>query len=199
MAIRFQCGACDQPIEVDDEWAGKPVLCPYCRKAITAPTASTLAAEMRIGEASPVRDQNPPVWPSPAPQPTAPPRNYIATVALGLALLEVCLFVVMAQILSANRLELEEFSKLVADADGLAGMLEAQNKYYQSRGGVPTWLVTFGMTQVAIIANWFPLVACGVIGVLRPVRRGRAIVALCVAGLVPFLFCCAPMVARLVA
>lgn len=40
MAIRFPCPSCRQPIEIDDEWAGQPVGCPYCRKAVQAPAQS---------------------------------------------------------------------------------------------------------------------------------------------------------------
>ena len=56
MAIRFQCGACSQPIEVDDEWALRAVACPYCRKTITAPSESTLGDLSRIPMASPLMD-----------------------------------------------------------------------------------------------------------------------------------------------
>jgi DNA-directed RNA polymerase subunit RPC12/RpoP len=41
MAIRFTCQSCQQPIEVDDQWAGQAVACPYCKKVITAPKEST--------------------------------------------------------------------------------------------------------------------------------------------------------------
>ncbi len=42
MAIRFLCASCAQPIEVDEEWALKPVACPYCRKTVTAPVESQI-------------------------------------------------------------------------------------------------------------------------------------------------------------
>ena len=42
MAIQFTCQSCHQPIEVDDEWAGQPVGCPFCSRVVTAPTVSTL-------------------------------------------------------------------------------------------------------------------------------------------------------------
>lgn len=41
MAIRFGCPACQQAIEIDDEWAGQSVGCPYCRQVVNAPTEST--------------------------------------------------------------------------------------------------------------------------------------------------------------
>lgn len=42
MPIRFACPGCQQPIEVDDEWASQQVGCPYCRQVVSAPTESTL-------------------------------------------------------------------------------------------------------------------------------------------------------------
>jgi hypothetical protein len=197
MAIRFQCAACGQPIEVDDEWAGKPVLCPYCSKAIAAPAESTLDEESRFGQASPMDTALPPPVPGGAIRSAYPSPNRIATVAIVLAVLEVCLFIVLAQVVSANRLELEEFAKAVGEAKGFAAMMEAQNQYFQARGGIPSWLVTLGLVQVAIILNWFPLVVCAIIGVTRPLRRKRAVAALCVSGLVPLIFCCTPILGSL--
>lgn len=45
MAIQFQCPGCKQPIEVDDEHAGKTAACPYCRGVITVPQQSTYEPE----------------------------------------------------------------------------------------------------------------------------------------------------------
>lgn len=41
MAIRFACPSCGQPIEIDDEWAGQSVACPYCRRVVNAPRESS--------------------------------------------------------------------------------------------------------------------------------------------------------------
>lgn len=41
MAIRFPCPSCEQPIEIDDQWSGQSVGCPYCKKVVTAPSSST--------------------------------------------------------------------------------------------------------------------------------------------------------------
>lgn len=42
MAIQFACPECRQAIEIDDEWGGQTVSCPYCRRVVRAPTESTL-------------------------------------------------------------------------------------------------------------------------------------------------------------
>jgi hypothetical protein len=41
MAIRFSCPSCQQPIEVDDDWGGQSVACPYCRRVVSAPAQSS--------------------------------------------------------------------------------------------------------------------------------------------------------------
>ena len=42
MAIQFNCPGCRQPVEVDDEWAGEHVTCPFCQRVVTAPAESTI-------------------------------------------------------------------------------------------------------------------------------------------------------------
>jgi hypothetical protein len=42
MAIQFHCVGCSQPIEVDNEFAGRTAMCPYCRRVVTVPAESTL-------------------------------------------------------------------------------------------------------------------------------------------------------------
>jgi len=41
MAIQFHCAGCGQPIEVDDEYAGRVAVCPHCRQVTSVPSAST--------------------------------------------------------------------------------------------------------------------------------------------------------------
>ena len=41
MPIQFLCVSCEHPIEIDDEWAGKSVACPFCRNTVVAPVEST--------------------------------------------------------------------------------------------------------------------------------------------------------------
>ncbi|MBI4578167.1 MAG: hypothetical protein HY718_00600 [Planctomycetes bacterium] len=75
MAIRFTCPSCQQPIEVDDNWGGQSVACPYCRKVVTAPRASTWPpGDIRV--ASPAQ---PGFGGSPPLAPPAPPPGYAPT------------------------------------------------------------------------------------------------------------------------
>jgi DNA-directed RNA polymerase subunit RPC12/RpoP len=41
MPIQFRCSGCGQPIEVDDEHAGKMAACPYCQRVVAVPQTST--------------------------------------------------------------------------------------------------------------------------------------------------------------
>lgn len=93
MAIRFACPSCRQPIEVDDEWAGQSVGCPYCRKVITAPAVSSWPSD-QIPMASPLRESPEPVVPasgypvrSPAQAASAAP--WALTMAITSALLSI--------------------------------------------------------------------------------------------------------------
>lgn len=76
MAIQFACPACQQPIEVDDEWADQTVSCPYCRRVVRAPGQSTL----QLGTLASAGQGGPAVPPPPPdkldPPPPPPPRSY---------------------------------------------------------------------------------------------------------------------------
>jgi len=74
MAIQFICPGCGQPIEVDDEYAGRLVGCPFCQTAAEAPAATTLpppgqaasatVAEPVFGSASRAAEPAPDAMPS---------------------------------------------------------------------------------------------------------------------------------------
>ncbi len=70
MAIRFACPSCQQPIEIDDQWANQSVGCPYCKHVVTAPGQSTWPAGS-VSQASPAP---PPASPA-TPQPFSSPEH----------------------------------------------------------------------------------------------------------------------------
>ncbi len=94
MAIQFNCPGCQQPVEVDDEWAGEHVACPFCQRVVTAPAESTITA---------LQDDLPPTarrLSSPGPggmvatEATALPRfNRLAAVGFGLSLAAIFLLI----------------------------------------------------------------------------------------------------------
>ena len=66
MPIQFRCTSCSQPIEIDNEFAGQAVTCPYCEKVVTAPrpteTGMVIAASHggSAGDGPPSIPQRPP-------------------------------------------------------------------------------------------------------------------------------------------
>lgn len=75
MPIQFRCSGCGQPIEVDDEHAGKMAACPYCNRVVAVPLASSLE-EQPIAAARPTASsgQAEEGW-SPPPPETARPLD----------------------------------------------------------------------------------------------------------------------------
>ena len=70
MAIQFRCAGCSQPIEVDDEFAGKDATCPYCRRVITVPLESALHTEATPAARPAAGESTPPPLPTAPLQPT---------------------------------------------------------------------------------------------------------------------------------
>lgn len=62
MAIQFSCSNCQNPIEVDEEFAEQMATCPYCRAVLKVPLATTLESQQPIA----ARPIDPQVTPSPA-------------------------------------------------------------------------------------------------------------------------------------
>jgi hypothetical protein len=91
MPIRFACPACQQPIEVDEQWGGQSVACPYCQRVVSAPTSSTLPAR-QVPTASPATGYEPTPPPATGSQPVHAPRpGGRGLLALGLAMVSLVL------------------------------------------------------------------------------------------------------------
>ena len=48
MPIQFTCSNCQNPIEVDDEFAEQMATCPYCRAVLKVPSATTLEEQQPV-------------------------------------------------------------------------------------------------------------------------------------------------------
>lgn len=200
MAIRFQCGSCDQPIEVDDQWASKTVACPYCRNTITAPAASTLTDLSDIPVASPLEVEPQDMAPTDDAPPPGPFRsghpNRIALVALGLAGVLMAFMVFASALVSSHRLEIESLRDRVEELqkNGVAPWAAAQrasSELYEDYGGMPpTWMIGLSVLYLGAGMVWVATLVCGLVGLRRANRRGMAIAALVVVGLTPVLLCC---------
>ncbi len=196
MAIRFQCAACSQPIEVDDEWAQRAVACPYCRKTITAPSESTLGDLTRIPMASPlIGGEGTATLPTPGVSTYAlqtTNSNPLAVAAFVLAAVMVLLLLAMAMLTASHALDLEQLQKELQPKPGMdagsqvRGMLE----YFDAQGGrVPAWLMALGVLQITAMAACAAAIVCGLLALKRPARRPLAVIALVSCGCVVLLFC----------
>ena len=203
MAIRFQCPACSEPIEVDDEWSRQVVRCPYCQRTVTAPAESTLPANELIPVATPIagrREFQAPadsVGPAGAvpPYPPQPQTNRAAATALILAFTLIGMMLLCGQTFSRHGVEVQEYARYLeeARAAGTPAMTAAL-KYVETQGGqMPRWMVTLSILGMVSLAAWIGSIVFGIMGLFRTVRRGMAIAALSITGLLTTLFCLAAM------
>lgn len=203
MAIRFQCGGCNQPIEVDDEWGGRVVACPYCRRVASAPSVSTLDPVDAIPVASPMSmsptagSMIPPAVPglsrgSPI---VAPQGNAFAVTAFALSLVLVAVTLAFITLLASHRDEYAAFERQIQEAaQSGQSMFDAAMKIGQSNAGAaPGWLMLAGFLQLAAMANWVTSVVLAIIGLRRPHRRGLAVAALLICVAVLLSVCFVPM------
>lgn len=206
MTIRFQCVSCNQPIEVDDEWTGKLVACPYCRNTVTAPEESTLTAESQVHTAMPVMDQAtdstmiPPSYEDVAPRnvppgSAQPSRNTIAVVALGLSIATVAQLFAVTLISSQHQMELKVVEAQIlelqeAGENPFMASQKATMELFGESGTPPLWIFLMGAFMITACFTWLAALVCGIIAVTKPVRRRYAIWSLAMVGTLPLFFCC---------
>ncbi len=174
MAIQFHCPGCGKPIEVDEEWSGRSVACPYCRNTVLAPAHSTLQPPEPIRTA---RSYDP-----------APPQvierdgNALATWGLGLAVVWlVSWFVIGAA-----------FTNRITEAVGAEPTRENLQRYIDEhiQGGMPPdWAILLAVALLAELAIWLAGVVCCVLAVRVRHRRRLALVGLGILSLLPIFLC----------
>ncbi len=198
MAIRFQCAACTEPIEVDDHWAMQVVRCPYCQRTVTAPGESTLGELEGIPTATAIRRTD--VHPRPfesgdslefaaAPQPSL--GNGAATASLVLAIVTIVLFGIASIILGGHALEMQDMVEQIEKArrEG-AGFTQAMMEFMKSRGGaVPGWMIASSLLSTAALGTCLATIVLGALGLRRPTRRSWAVTSLALSGLIVVLYC----------
>ncbi|UCF34069.1 MAG: hypothetical protein JSV78_01940 [Phycisphaerales bacterium] len=179
MAIRFHCAACNQPIEVDDEWALRTVACPYCRKTVTAPAESTLGNLSEIPVASPLDDvQAFPELRQPAYVATETAKhNYWAIAALVLAVLAFLTFLISNVISATHMMDVLEPGMTMKE------QIDAIQKFQEeNQGNLPGWLAGAVIAVLLSCVAWPAAVICGVVGVFRERQRSLAVIALVICG-----------------
>jgi hypothetical protein len=178
MAIQFRCSACHDPIEIDPEWGGKAVVCPYCRNTVTAPVESTYQppSEAPVARRAPdsgaidvVSDA--PAWPaSPA------ERNRAAVWALVLSISTLACWITMQVVAAEHIDELEPFARMKEEGRTYAEVNEAVLKHFGY--SPPRWLVGLAILTFMALGLWLASIICGLVGVSRRPRRNLAIAAL---------------------
>lgn len=206
MAIQFPCGACGQPVEIDDEWAGKTVACPFCHSQIIAPTESRLTNSDDVPMATAMQPPSPIHPPTSAAPPastevllsasTPSDSNRLAIVAVVLAALMLILFIIFNRIMSVHVTEVQavagQVQQAVEQGKGvLVAVQKAQLEFLEHNGGVmPTWLAVAVMCEILGGLTWISALICAVIAVRRPAHKRYSIAALVACGVTPILFCC---------
>lgn len=190
--IRFQCQSCSQPIEVDEEWAGKAVACPYCKSTVTAPAQTTLMDLDQIHTASPASITADPLAHATPDQaiPVVQSRNTVAVVALSLSVLLIVLFVTAAMIISPHQMEMENFQKMLQASDTSAkSQLQIFEDFTDQYGGTwPGWFIAFMVIQMITIPIFLAAAVCGIIGVRRRNRKNLAVISLAICSGMFFFF-----------
>ena len=195
MAIQFPCPSCNQPIEVDEEWANRPVACPYCRLQVAAPARSTLEVCDEAPQAAPAQPQ------ADAPgEPYARPHQAsardvgtnkfgLAAVCLALACIGCVVGVLVAITPYMPQLE------AVANAPGTSGnqlstAMDFWNAEIERNGGrVPNRLIVMILFELACPFLWIAAIVCAIIGLFRSAQRTLPFVALAIALGTPLVFC----------
>ena len=204
MVIRFLCASCSQPIEVDAEWALKPVACPYCRKTVTAPTESQIDDVSRIPTAeravkTSLPDAAPGTSLSPDPRFEAAPGvggaqhngAAMAAIILACALLACTLAIVVL-----FRAHSDEMRAIQQQTEGLiaqeTGVFESTHQAWldQFGGQMPVWLLAVTVFYMMSLAFWVAALVCGIIGLRGLYRRHLATKALAIVVIVPLFLCC---------
>ena len=184
MAIQFPCPSCGQPIEVDDEWASKPVACPYCRKTVNAPETTTFVPDAAVTTASPVS----PTWGAP-PAPEAG-RNTISLAGLILACLSLALCLVAKIVARMHYSELLAMGERTNAANSFSEMQRSMLEYLEAQGGYPGWMLALSGLVLASLMLWLAGLVCSVVGLRRPAGRAQRIAAFTTLGILPVVMCC---------
>jgi hypothetical protein len=184
MTIQFQCPACEQPIEVDAEWASRLVACPYCHKTVTAPADSTLAPGMATPTASPLSTSpGSPATVELLQRPGATRTNPFAPWALGLSGLSLLAFVCLSMYTAAKMLD------LVGPGATPEEVQKAMWEHIQS-SGMTGWVSVMAVGFMAAFALWLTAVLVSILALTRyPARRKMSVAAIVICGIVPLWFC----------
>lgn len=189
MVIRFLCPSCTQPIEIDAEWGGKLVACPYCRHSVTAPQTSTLPEFEAVPAAQPAATTcrgwgSAPAVSGPLPEQST---RILGLAAVMVAVLALVSGIVLAVVLAQHG---KEFAQLSNPTRSFAENQREMMNYFQSRyGGFPGWAIVAGLAELGGAIFLLTAVVLGILALRGSDGRKLGIIALALCGLCPILCC----------
>lgn len=181
MPIQFLCPSCGHPIEVDEEWSGQSVACPFCRNTVAAPKHSTYAPSETIPTARTVELEPSPPDPH-ATEPIETGSNLVAVWAFALSGLSLVAWIV-TELIMGPRL-VEAFGPNPTQQE----VYDFWNEQVQA-GTVPRWLITGSLALLMSLALWVAGLVCAILGVRLPSRRGLAFTAFAMLAVIPIISC----------
>lgn len=200
MAIQFQCTGCRQPIEIDDEWGGKQVACPYCRRTITAPETSTLDELGGVPVAQPATRPTPdsiPAFPDGPPPPIPPATAALGTsgsgtIAIVALVLTLCFVGCTLGYVGILRAHVDEFAAAIDPGTMETNPMGAWSEFLQQEyGGTPPgWMLALSALMFGGLAFWVAALVCSIIALRGSTRRGMGLGCLLTCAIWPVLSCC---------
>ncbi len=198
MSIQFECPSCRNPIEIDDEWGGQAVACPYCRKSVTAPHSSTFAPPETLPSARAVPDATPwgsdQGWGGPAStdqqiRGSAPEfpasSNIVAVWALILSIASNISFIAVS-ILMAPRI-IDIVGENIAPDEAKIQLEQYVSEQLKTHNQLPDWMVMCGFLLLLVGVCWVSGLICSLVALRSPFRRKFVYVAFGMLSLIPLL------------
>jgi hypothetical protein len=180
MPIRFLCPSCDNPIEIDHQWASQKVACPFCHSTVTAPAHSTYTVPEFVPGA-PAAERG--IHAAPHDYATAPTgRNKLAIAALVLSIAWLTTYAAVALYCAPHLMEIMGPD---ATPEDLQRYLEEQ----VTGGDLPPWLVVLLLGMILCALFWIAGLLCAILALQRPGHRVLVYVSLGALSLGPLLMC----------
>ena len=103
-------------------------------------------------------------------------------------MLAIALVVAASMVLYPHADELKDVAK-AAETGNRQATMEAMQRLIEQYGGIPPWLLHFMVLLMGGMFAWLSGLVCGLLGLRTTRRRGLAIAALVLGGLLPVVIC----------
>jgi len=186
MAVRFVCPSCQQPLEIDEQWAGQSVACPYCNRVVTAPAASTWPLNDQVPVASPaeINAELPPAQPNQGGTPPMPLASVTPAWAMALTLAGIgFLFVaVMTWGQAASPILVEKLGSPPTASAPHDAQIIYQRKFIDlvQSGVIPSPRISMAAVLIGLLCSLIGMVL-GIKMIVQSQRRARGVVIAIVA------------------